>query len=219
MLCADFAALAEDAAAVADAGADWLHWDVMDGHYVPNLTHGVLPVAALRSRCRLPFDVHLMVERPEQYIEEFAEAGATSLTIHIEATRAPHRCLQAIREAGPRPGLALNPATPVESVRHLLADVGLVLVMTVDPGFSGQKLIPEALSKLTALREMIDDTGREIALAVDGGVNAQTAESVLQGGADVLVMGSGLFGHPGGYRAAITEIRDIEARGLLGRVP
>lgn len=219
MLCADFADLAGEVAALEAAGADWLHFDVMDGQFVPNLTHGPLPVAAVRGRTALPFDVHLMVERPEAYIEDFVAAGANGLTIHIEATRTPHRCLQAIREAGARPGVALSPAAPADTIQHLMAEVGLVLVMSVEPGFAGQGFIEEALPKLRTVREMIDATGRDIPLEIDGGVNAQTAEEVLQHGADVLVMGTGIFQHPGGYEAAIREVREIEGRELLGRVP
>jgi ribulose-phosphate 3-epimerase len=219
MICADFARLAEETARLEAAGADWLHFDVMDGHFVPNLTHGVLPVRALRAHSSLPFDVHLMVEHPEVYIDEFAAAGADGLTIQLEATQAPHRCLRAIQETGARPGVAISPATPVDSLRHLMEEVGMVLVMSVDPGYAGQSFIQQALPKLATAREMIEASGREILLQADGGVNAQTAEAVLQHGADVLVMGSALFGHADGYEAAIREVREIEATGLLGRVP
>ena len=208
MLCADFGSLREDARRLTQAGADWLHFDVMDGHFVPNLTHGVLPVQAVRADTELPLDVHFMVERPEVYAEAAAEAGADWFTFHLEATRAPHRLARLVRSLGMKAGLALCPATPVELAEPLLEEVDLVLVMSVDPGFAGQAFLPGALSKIRALRGMIGGRGREALVEVDGGIKRDTVGAVRAAGAEVLVSGSGIFAHPQGLQAAIAELRN-----------
>lgn len=189
------------------AGADWIHVDVMDGHFVPNLTIGPIVVQAIRPHTTLPLDVHLMISSPERYIEAFAEAGADGLTVHVEACTHLHRVIQQIKGAGLKAGVSLNPHTPVGSIEHILADLDLVLVMSVNPGFGGQSFIPAVLPKIEALRARIDQTGRTIALEVDGGINADTAPDVVRAGADVLVAGSAIFGTKD-YGAAIVNLRD-----------
>lgn len=193
ILSADFGRLAEEVRAVEAAGADWIHVDVMDGRFVPNITIGPLVVRAVRQATSLPVDVHLMIVEPERYVAAFAAAGADWISVHVEASPHLHRTLQQIRDAGARPGVVLNPHTSEESIRHVLADVDLVLVMSVNPGFGGQRFIPAALSKLRALRAAIDATGRDIALEVDGGVAPATARDVIAAGARVLVAGSAVF--------------------------
>jgi len=208
MLCADFGSLRADVQRLAQAGADWLHFDVMDGHFVPNLSHGLLPVQAVRGDTRLPFDVHLMVERPEAYAEEAAAAGANWFTFHLEATRAPHRLARHVRSLGMKAGLALCPATPAVMAEPLLDEVDLVLVMSVDPGFAGQAFIPVAVPKLAALRRMVAERSVDVLLEVDGGIKHDTAGDVLAAGADVVVSGSGIFAHPQGLQAAIAALRN-----------
>ena len=208
ILSADFARLGEEVAAIDAAGADFIHVDVMDGHFVPNLTIGPLVVKALRKVTQKPFDVHLMISPVDPYIEEFAEAGADIMTVHPEAGPHLHRTLQAIRAAGVRPGVALNPATPVSAVEPVIGDVDLVLVMSVNPGFGGQAFIASQLKKIEALRRMIDASGREIMLEVDGGVNPSTVRDVVAAGADVLVAGSAVFkGGASAYAANIAALR------------
>ena len=194
ILSADFGHLADEVRAVEAAGADWIHLDVMDGRFVPNITIGPLIVRAVRAATGLPLDVHLMIVEPERYLADFREAGADRLTVHVEASPHLHRTLQQIRALGARPGVTLNPHTPEDVLRHVLPDVDLVLVMSVNPGFGGQRFIPSALDKLRALRRMIDATGRDIALEVDGGVASSTAPDVIAAGARVLVAGSAIFG-------------------------
>ncbi len=192
ILSADFAALAEEIARVEEAGADLLHVDVMDGHFVPNLTIGPPVVGAIRKRTRLPLDVHLMIEAPERYLQAFAAAGADLLTVHVEACPHLHRVLAQIKEVGARAGAALNPSTPLGTVEYVLDDLDLVLVMSVNPGFGGQAFIPTAYRKVRALKTLLG--GRSIEISVDGGVTAEHAGRLASAGASILVAGSAIFG-------------------------
>lgn len=206
LLAADFARLGEEVRAVAAAGADWLHLDIMDGHFVPNISFGPGLVKALRRHADIPFDVHLMIAPADPYLAAFAEAGADLISLHPEAGPHLHRSLQTIRALGKKAGVVLNPATPIGVVEPVLDLCDLVLVMSVNPGFGGQSFIRSQLAKIAALRAMIDGTGREIALQVDGGVTAETARDCIEAGADVLVAGTAVFGKPD-YAAAIAAIR------------
>jgi ribulose-phosphate 3-epimerase len=194
ILSADFGRLAEEVRAAEEAGADWIHVDVMDGRFVPNITIGPLIVSAVRRATRLPIDVHLMIVEPERYVEDFRKAGADWLSVHVEASAHLHRTVQQIKEVGAKAGVVLNPHTTEEAIRHVLDDVDLVMVMSVNPGFGGQTFIPQALAKLRALRAMIDRSGRDVKLEIDGGVNPATAGEVVEAGARVLVAGSAVFG-------------------------
>jgi ribulose-phosphate 3-epimerase len=208
ILAADFACLGEEIAAVSDAGADYIHVDVMDGHFVPNLTIGPAVVRAVRNASTLPFDVHLMISPVDPFIEDFKNAGADILTVHPEAGPHLHRTLQRIKAAGMKAGVALNPATPANIVEPIIDELDLVLVMSVNPGFGGQKFIMSQLKKIEAVRAMIDRTGKDILLEVDGGVDPDTAPQAIAAGANMLVAGSAVFkGGAGAYAANINALR------------
>jgi ribulose-phosphate 3-epimerase len=206
ILSADFARLGAEVAAVEAAGADWLHVDVMDGRFVPNITIGPPVVKALRGVTRLPLDVHLMIVEPERYIDAFAEAGADTITVHVEACNHLHRALAHIRSLGKRAGVTMNPSTPEDHVRYVLDVCDQVLVMSVNPGFGGQSFIEGMLPKVAAVRAMIDASGRDIALEIDGGITEHTAPAAIAAGARVLVAGNAVFGSSD-YARAIAALR------------
>jgi len=208
ILSADFSRLGEEIKAVEAAGADWIHVDVMDGHFVPNITIGPLIVKAARRSTKLPLDVHLMIENPDRYIPEFVEAGADLLAVQVETCPHLHRTIQMIREGGVRPCVVLNPATPLSAVEWILEDVDVVMIMSVNPGFGGQKFIPASLERIRLLRKMRDERGLSTLIEVDGGVNANTIGDVAAAGADVFVAGSAIYGTED-YAAAINQFRDI----------
>lgn len=213
ILSADFARLGAEVAAIGAAGADYVHVDVMDGHFVPNLTIGPMVVKALRPHSKLPFDVHLMIAPVDAYVPEFAQAGADIITFHPEAGAHPHRTIQLIKSLGKKAGLSLNPGTPISAIDWLLSDIDLVLVMSVNPGFGGQRFIESSLGKLKELRRRIDAVssaqgGRPIELEVDGGINTDTAKLAIAAGADVLVAGTATFqGGADKYAANIAALR------------
>jgi len=207
ILSADFADLGAAVAAAEAGGADYIHVDVMDGHFVPNITIGPPVVAAVRRVTRLPLDVHLMIEAPERYLADFAQAGANILTVHVETCPHLHRTVQQIRELGIKPGVTLNPGTSLMTLREILPFVDQVLVMTVNPGFGGQSYIDTMTAKIARLAEMISEGGFSVEIEVDGGIDASTAPDVVSAGARVLVAGTAVFGHPQGIAAGIAALR------------
>lgn len=208
ILSADFARLGEEVRAIEEAGADWVHIDVMDGHFVPNLTIGPMVVKALRPHSTLPFDVHLMISPVDHFLDAFAAAGADIITVHPEAGPHIHRSVQHIKSLGKQAGVSLNPATPAKMLDYLIDDIDLVLIMSVNPGFGGQSFIASQLRKIEAVRKMIDKSGRDIRLEVDGGIDVATAPQAIAAGADVLVAGTATFkGGPNAYADNIRRLR------------
>ncbi len=206
ILSADFTRLGDEIRSVQDAGADWIHVDVMDGHFVPNITIGPMIVSAAKKVAKIPLDVHLMISDPDSYLEEFHAAGADRLTVHPEATHHLHRTLTRIRELGMKAGAALNPSTSLTAVEYVLAESDVIMLMTVNPGFGGQSFIKTMLPKVGQLRNMIDKSGYKILIEVDGGVSPKTAPDLIREGADVFVAGSAVFNHPP-YNEVIAKLR------------
>ncbi|MEN8263238.1 MAG: ribulose-phosphate 3-epimerase [Nitrospirota bacterium] len=208
ILSADFAKLGEDVNAAEKAGADWIHVDVMDGHFVPNITIGPLVVSAVKKIAKVPLDVHLMIENPDLYVKEFAECGSDIITIHEEATVHLHRSIQNIKECGVKAGVSINPATPVGNIELVLPYVDLVLIMSVNPGFGGQSFIPEALQKIKELKKMIVDKNLNVEIEVDGGVKTDNVAEVVKAGADIVVMGSAFY-NSADYAETVKAVREM----------
>ena len=208
ILSADFTRLGDQVQEAETAGADWIHVDVMDGHFVPNITFGPLVVRALRRVTGLPLDVHLMIQEPDRYLEDFRRAGADRLTVHVETCPFLHRTVERIRELGARPGVTLNPGTPLSSLEEILPEVDLVLVMSVSPGFGAQNYIPASTAKIARLRATLDQIGSQAELEVDGGINVDTVGEVVQAGATVLVAGSAIFGGGPSIRENMRLLRE-----------
>lgn len=208
ILSADFSRLGDDVRDAEEGGADWIHVDVMDGHFVPNITIGPLIAAAVDRVTDLPVDVHLMIESPDRYIDAFVDAGADVITVHAEACTHLHRTVEHIRERDVRAGVALNPATPLDAVREVAIDLDLVVVMSVNPGFGGQAFIPGSIDRIRRLRDLLDSQRSGALIEVDGGVGAGNAADVARAGADVLVAGSAVYGHPDGAAAGVRAIRE-----------
>ena len=206
ILSADFSKLGEEIIAVEAAGADWIHIDVMDGQFVPNITIGPGPVKSLRKVTTLPFDVHLMIENPERYIDSFADAGSDVITVHVEAARHLHRAIAQIKERGIKAGVSLNPATPLVQVEPILGDIDILLIMTVNPGFGGQRFITESLPKIRKARELVNFTAPNVVIEVDGGVTLDNIRSIAEAGADVFVAGASIFGSAS-YRETIAAMK------------
>lgn len=211
ILSADFSRLGEEIKAVEAAGADWIHVDVMDGHFVPNITIGPMVVKAVRKVTNLPIDVHLMIENPDRFIQDFAEAGASLISVHVETCTHLHRTIHLIRDCGCRPGAVLNPATPASALEWILEDVDLVLIMSVNPGFGGQKFIQSALQKTRDMRRWIQSKNLPTLIEIDGGVNETTILEISEAGADVFVAGSAIFGSKD-YGKTISTLKQIISR-------
>jgi len=209
ILSADFARLGEQVAEATKAGADYIHIDVMDGHFVPNITIGAPVVASLRSWTHLPLDVHLMIEQPERYISRFADSGADIITVHVEACWHLHRTIQVIKELGIKAGVALNPASPLSMVDEIMPHLDLILIMSVDPGFGGQAFIPETLEKISRLRRIVDSRKVDAELEVDGGITIDNAPSIVKAGANVLAVGNSVFKTKQGISQALQRIRGV----------
>jgi ribulose-phosphate 3-epimerase len=209
ILSADFTRLGEQIQAAQKGGTDWIHVDVMDGHFVPNLSMGPFIVEACRRATQLPLDIHLMIEKPENLLEEFAQAGASNLTVHVETCPNLHRTLQTIRELGCKAGVVINPATPVALVEPVLHMVDLVLVLSVNPGYSGQTFLPEVLPKVTAIQQLLEKVNPSANLEIDGGINTSTLPEVIKAGANVFVAAHAIFDHPGGIAAGIQQLRAL----------
>ncbi len=207
ILSADFMRLGEEIHAAEEAGADLLHIDIMDGHFVPNITIGPAVVAAIRKITKLPLDVHLMIEDPDKFLPDFIKAGADYLTVHSEASVHLHRTVQWIREQGIKAGVSINPATPVSQLESIIADIDLVLLMSVNPGFGGQKFIPATMEKIRKVKEMIRATGSRALIEIDGGVKQENAKEIADAGADILVMGSAFF-ESGNYKKTMEKLND-----------
>ncbi|MCL0052790.1 ribulose-phosphate 3-epimerase [Peptococcaceae bacterium] len=213
ILSADFAHLARDVKKVEDAGAEYLHIDVMNGQFVPNITIGPLVVKAIRPHSKMLFDVHLMIMEPDRYIQNFVDAGADIITVHVEACRHLHRTITIVKESGVKAGVSLNPATPIELVEHVLPVLDIVLLMSVNPGFGGQKFIPSVLNKIKKMREMIDKNSLSVKIQVDGGISCENAREVVKAGADILVAGSAIFG-ASDVKKAVYDLKKAASLGV-----